>query len=244
MFNIVSDWNGTLTRSTEEESNKALGYGLLNRALLPWNWGRLPGLLAVKRDTHEALDRYHAGEAPLSEVYGAFNKALEGVPVSVVYTLMDRYAKATCNQLDHEVLSPILKAKAWGARTGILSVAYDRSIRSTLDGTPYRDVFQPEDIVANPLESRDGRAVGITCAIFGKKPVVFERAFLDERGFDPKKTFYFGDEDQDEGILYLLPHEHFIVPFLATDEYREYMAGKGAFVPEDRKDLSRFLFML
>ena len=86
------------------------------------------------------------------------------------------------------------------------------------------------------------KAERFTLDIYGKKPDVMEEKFFVEKGFSPDDTFYLGDTEDDLPVTETLPDGHFIVPFLATEGFREKASGKyGAFVPENEQDLQKYL---
>jgi hypothetical protein len=72
-----------------------------------------------------------------------------------------------------------------------------------------------------------------------------ERAFFAPeedggRGWEPKKTAYMGDSEDDAPIADM--GAKFIVPFFASEEFRNHMASKhDAFVPKNEGDLYDFL---
>jgi len=88
----------------------------------------------------------------------------------------------------------------------------------------------------------DGIAQGISLHIYGRKGNAFEYHFLKQGDIGENETFYIGDSDDDEPVASLLPREHFIVPFFASDEVKQRFATQhGAFVPESEDDLESFL---
>ena len=71
---------------------------------------------------------------------------------------------------------------------------------------------------------------------------LMESEFFGKRGLRPETTVYLGDTKDDEPIADMLPAGNFIVPFFATDGFRENMSRKyKAFVPENQGDLVFYL---
>ncbi len=245
---IVSDWNGTLTSSTEEASNKKIGYRMKDDTLRAvshgqvWKIPRLLKLLDAKKKTEEALAAYNRGEVPLSDVYEPFNSAIEGAPVDYINEIVDEFARETVWRVDGRLLRPIAALHEKGSRTGILSVAYRGVIKRTLAEAGYRYMF--DHIVANSLErTANDRAIGFTLDIYERKGEAMKDEFFDTHGFRPEETIYLGDDLKDDGpVADLLPPGHFVVPFLATDDVKqEFAAKRKAFVPESEADLQRYL---
>lgn len=247
MKSIISDYHGTIISSNEEESNKNIGYTILNDNLKEICKGRitklptLGRLAAVKILTERKLEGYKKGKNHLKEVYKYFNLALRGLPVYYITGIVDRYAKRYAEKIDKRIIRPIKAMHDLGSYTGILSAGYDYCIKRTLEESGYLDVF--DDIVANTLEQDNNRALGLSLEIYGRKPEVIKSEFFSKRGLKERNTFYFGDSEfDDEPIAEMLPSGNFVVPFLATDEFKEKMANKyKAFVPENEEDLIRYL---
>lgn len=66
--------------------------------------------------------------------------------------------------------------------------------------------------------------------------------FLKPYQLRDKDVIYFGDSEDDLGIAEMLPKGNFIVPFFATDTFRQYAATKFcAFVPYTEKDLNQHM---
>lgn len=238
---LVSDWNGTLTRTTEEASNKHIGYSLLGRSKRTLNLSRLLKLKKAKEVTEASLVAYKKGHLHLSAVYDAFNIALEGVPVKLIHRYVDEFAKATATNVDNRTLETVNSLRSMGVYTGILSVAYDRVIIQTLNEAGFPNAFGL--VVANRLEAENNRARGLTLDIYGRKARAMEEKFFRTRGFRPEATVYLGDTDDDAPVADLLPKGNFVVPLLATPEFKQWMTSKhGAFVPETAEDLKKYLF--
>ena len=71
---------------------------------------------------------------------------------------------------------------------------------------------------------------------------MFIENFFESHDYNPKDTFYLGDTTDDEPVAGYLPPGHFIVPFYATDRFRNHMRSEyGAFSPEDEESLKNHL---
>ncbi len=245
---IVSDWNGTLFEyPTDEVQNKRLAYAVLDdskHAVLRgriWRIGDVVKLLKTKRELKRRLQQYYDGERHLWEVYEPFNEnVLRGTSAGFVNGVIDEYARESADKVDGRVIRPIQRVHGDGKRTGIISVSYDYSIRRILEEADYPDVF--DDIVANTLQTDGDRVVGLTLEIYERKPEVLRTEFFEKRGLRENDTLYLGDSEDDEPIAEILVPGNFIVPFLASDEFKQRLASKyGAFVPENEEDLMKYL---
>ncbi len=245
---VVSDWNGTLFEySTDEVQNKKIAYTILYDAIYAvlkgrvWRIGDIIKLLKTRGELNRRLQQYYDGERCLWEVYEAFNEnILKGKSVSIVMRAIDKYAKESADKVDRRIIRPIQTVHKDGKRTAILSVSYDYSIRRILEEADYPDVF--DDIVANTLQTDSGKVVGLTLDIYGRKPEVLIAEFFEKRGLRENNTLYLGDSEDDEPIAEILVPGNFIVPFLASDEFKQRLASKyKAFVPESERDLMKYL---
>jgi phosphoserine phosphatase len=245
---IVSDWNGSLFEyPTDEVQNKKLAYAVLDDAKHAVLKGRIwrvidvVKLLKTKSELKKRLQQYYDGERHLWEVYEPFNEnVLKGRPVSFVNKVIDKYARESADKLDERVIRPIQSVHREGKRTAILSVSYDYSIRRILEKAGYPYVF--DDIVANTLQTDGNRVVGLTLEIYERKPEVLKTEFFEKRGLREDDTLYLGDSEDDESIAEILVPGNFIVPFFASDEFKQRLASKHkAFVPESEEDLLKYL---
>ncbi len=243
---LILDWHETCTAATEEACNKKIGYTILGDAKwglthgMLWKLGTFMKLLAAKTMAERNLKKYHEGKKPLKSVYRPFNLALLGQSVRYVNGIIDEFAKQTANMIDDKVVGTARRIHDKGSFTGILSVANRYGIDRTLKEAGYPGVF--DRIVANRMRQVLGRSLGMTLGIYGRKGEVMKSVYFDEVGLDPKTTYYMGDTDDDVSVAELLPTGNFIVPFLASEDFRESMARElGAFVPDDRRDLQRYV---
>lgn len=250
----LTDYNGTCFEYPNSEAlNRYIGYAILYDAMVDVFRGRLRrvkdirNLLKAKSKIDEIVKGYYGGERHPSEIYELFNDLiLKGIPVSLINEAVDTFAEKNKGKLDGRILRPMRSVKESGIGTGILSVTYKGAIVKTLERAGYADVFDEENIIANALISEDGIAIAFTLRIYEEKWQVLEDEFFKKRGFRPENTLYIGDDIKDDGpVAEMLPKGYFIVPFLATDEAREELSRKyGAFVPEDERDLRRYLLRL
>ena len=202
--------------------------------------GILAMLLVAKLLTERKLDAYKRGEAHLREVYEPFNFALSGQDVNYITDIVDQFAKDTAYQTDARMLRPLREMHGAGKFTGILSVAYERVIQKTLEAAGHADLF--DRIVANTLQEKDGKIIDLTLGVYERKPEVLRAEFFKRLGFREHDTLYLGDTADDQPVADMLPQGNFIVPFLATDDFKQRMADeKKAFVPESEEDLLRYL---
>ncbi len=245
---IVSDWNGTLfEHPTDEVQNKKLAYAVLDDAKHAVLNGRIwraidvVKLLKTKGKLKKRLQQYYDGERHLWEVYEPFNvNVLKGRFVSFVNGVIDEYAEESVDKVDGRVVKPIETVHHDGKSTGILSVSYDYSIRRILEKAGYSGVF--DDIVANTLETDGDRVMGLTLGIYERKPEVLRAEFFEKRGLRENDIIYLGDSEDDESIADILIPGNFVVPFFASDEFKQRLASKHkAFVPENEADLLKYL---
>jgi len=253
---VVCDWNGTLFEPpTDEGLNKAIAYKKLSTSVWDTIFGRIwkvadiISLLRSRKDIKKRLADYKSGRCPITEVYQPFNEhVVRGMPESDVvvamYSYVEKLLKAAnleVGLVDRRITWP-LRQLEHKHRRGILSTSQKRSIRYalTLDHNP--DLFLSEDMVANTIDRSDGIANGLTLDIYGHKGEVFEDEFLRKRGYIAGETVYAGDTEDDLPVAELLPRGHFVVPFYATDAFRNMAASRyGAFVPKDQDEWAEFL---
>ncbi len=245
---IISDWNGTLFEyATDEIQNKKLGYAVLENAKHAifrgkiWKVADVIKLLKTKNELEKRLKQYYNGKIHLGKVYEPFNEnVLKGLPVNFVKKVIDEYARESANKVDERVLRPIETVHTDGKKTAILSVSCDYTIRRILEEANYQDVF--DDIVANTLQTDGDKVIGFTLDIYERKPEVLISEFFEKRGLREDDTVYLGDSEDDEPIAEILAQGNFIVPFLASDEFKQRLALKyKAFVPENEEDLLNYL---
>jgi len=251
---IVSDWNGTILRHpTDEMQNRHIAYTLLDDAksriqtgdpLGLWDLGRL---LFAKRGLEKCLIEYGNGKRPLHEVYERFNShVLCGKSYKLVRSAVDQFVDQCIRRgdIDRGILHSIRLAHERGIKTGILSTSVGFAIYRTLVRVNFADTF--DAIEANSLVTHlsDGeqKVEGCTINIYNQKPEILEERFLKPYHLREKDVIYFGDSNDDIGVAEMLPVGNFIVPFFATDAFRQYAGqGYGAFVPDTKEDLDGYL---
>ncbi len=245
---LVCDWNGTLfTPKTEEGLAKTMAYASLGHAVdglkrgQVWKVADIAKLVVAKRQLKGLVRGYNAGELAITAVYDAFNaRVLRGMPVDVFTGAVGRYSDShSC--IDQRFMLPVIRAAREGKQAGILSAAYHGGIESVLKKVMLLEYFGK--IVAHRVEfDEDGKILGFTTDIYGRKAQVLEDEFFRKSSMRPETTLYAGDTDEDAPIAEILPQGNFIVPFLATDDFKQKMASKHrAFVPENAGQLERFL---
>lgn len=244
--NIVLDFGGTIIEyPTDEFLNKEILYSVLEdskRAIKEgkiWQLKDIAFLFLAKKKIEKGLSDYKAGKAPYWNIYKSFNNfVLKGRSVSLINSAVDKYVRKSIDKVDKRILLPIQKARLEGKNTGILSVSYDYAIRKFLIESGFGDVIPNKNIVSNKLLSENGRACALTLDIYGRKAEAMEDRFFRMKGFEPYRTYYFGDTMDDEPIANLMPLGNFIVPFYANEDFKEYMASKhNARVPQGEQDL-------
>jgi len=253
---IVSDWSGTILRHpTDEAQNKRIAYALLGNAksrikegdlFALWDLGQL---LFAERELKKRFYDYKNGKLPLQEVYEPFNKrVLRGKDYKFVSNVIDQFVDECIKKddVDKRILHSICLAHRHGIKTGILSTSNDAAIHRTLIRSDFEHLF--DAIESNSLITRyikgEQKVVGYTFDINNRKPEFLENRFLRPHNLREKDVIYFGDSDDDIGIADMLPAGNFIVPFFATDEFRQYAAqGFDAFIPDTKEDLDCYLGM-
>jgi len=241
---IVSDWNGTIPKHpTDEILNKEIAYALLDDAKSKIITGNLLALRDIlqlhlaKNEITKQLKAYSRGN-----VYKSFSRrVLRGKDYEFVSNVINQYVSECVenNDVDTRILRTINLARKCGIKTGILSVSIRHVICRTLIQLNLGDLF--ETIVSNSFVTRnidnELKILGCSFDIYNRKPECLENRFLKPYQLRDKDVIYFGDSEDDLGIAEMLPKGNFIVPFFATDTFRQYAAAKfGAFVPDTEKD--------
>ena len=245
---VVSDWNGTLFQHVDDgELQRELAYTAFRGDFVSafrgriWRVTRIFSALRTRSALRAAVDRWHKGEAPFSDVQELFGRSvLRGRPEHFVTSVVDRFAESNAMLVDRRMLEPIRQMRSEGKATAILSAAYDYGIMRSLEEAGHAETF--ETIVANKLLVEDGMAVRFTTDFIEHKADGFKDEFLERRGYRPDTVVYSGDTHNDEPIAGLLPAGNFIVPFLAADAFKQHMAQSyGAFVPSTGDELLDYL---
>jgi len=242
MPDIIADFHGTLY---EDPNEGPLWKFVAKRAVTP-----LPVALvvhpvrtvafAMAKPRLQELERYDRDEIGYDEIYRAYNSSvLSHLPLQFVTEAIGAYAQLpkTKGKIDHRMLRPVTDAEG---KKGILSTGSREFIVNILPGN-YG--FDSDDVVANPLlKTGDGSV--FVLVVYGNKPRIIQEEFFQRRGFDSKNTVYLGDNaDEEPAFEYVLDKGGRIaIPFYASDAFRQHATMKyKAFVPENERDLSRFL---
>jgi len=245
---IISDWNGTIIDyPSDEPLHKKIAYAIANDLKSQlfkgkfWKIAEIVKLIRTRDKLKRALQEFNSGERHLQDVYDIFNNGvLKGKPVKYITDIIDEYAEEFTKKLDGRILRSIQSVHKEGVSTGILSASFAYGIDRILKEADYSQIF--DDIVSNDLLVNDGKVLGITLDIYENKAKFMQSEFFEKRGLRENNTLYLGDTKDDEPIAELLSPGNFIVPFFASDEFKEKMASKyKAFVPEIEQDLLRYL---
>ncbi len=245
---VVSDWNGTLFRHTDDARLlRKIAYAAFRGDLRALARGRLQRLRVLLRGlvSARALGRivteYRAGRTSLSEMYELYNRrVLRGRRVGLVVDVARRYATENVGLVDVRMLRPLRAVHEEGVSTAVLSAGYDVGIRGVLTEAGFDAVF--DHVFSNVLEAEGDVALGFTSGFLEDKVGYFKAEFLDSGRHRPEGVVYVGDSANDEPIAGLLPAGSFIVPFLAADEFKQRMALRhGAFVPGSEEELLAYL---
>lgn len=249
---IVSDWNGTLFEyPTDEQQNKKIALGVLEDVatdVLKGKLWQIPELIKLgltRTRIKNRLEQYEKDSLHLRDVYDPFNRViLRGRSVGLVNSALDEYSLESAHKVDERMLRPIANTHDKGTQTGILSLSFYRSIIKILERSGFGEVF--DDVHCNHLRKNDGRVVGLTYngsgGLYGRKPEVIREMYIEE-GVRPKEIIYMGNSFEDDApVAEILPPGNFIVPFYATDEFKQEMAKRyKAKVPESKRELDLIL---
>ena len=227
---IVVDWNGTVFGMPDDnvligQLGKAVLRGLAAEVLR----GRLRALRTLGRsamglmEIRRVRNAYDRREVSLADLYELVNRhIIRAASPSMLERTADAYGAQFASRIDKRMVQPLADARARGSGLFIFSAAFDRGIRAVLGVGGFGESF--DELVCNVLEQHDGRALGLTKRFRDDKAGDFKAEFLERRGWSPSEIIYAGDGSVDEPIARLLPRGHFIVPFLATDAFREHMS--------------------
>lgn len=243
---VISDWNGTLTSATEEGLNKKIGFTLLEDTGKKMIRGNIKDLSLLGKLIYAAISTkinlsfYKNGKGHLHNVYNAFNFAIRGQDANYINNIVDDFAKETISMVNEDILNSIKEVHTNGKYTGILSAAYDRVIRKTLQESNYSDIF--DKIVANTLQTDNDKVVGLTFEIYGRKPEILIHEFFEKEDLREDNTLYIGDSEDDEPIADILKSGNFIVSYFATEDFKQKLASKySAVVPRNKEDFMKYL---
>jgi phosphoserine phosphatase len=181
---------------------------------------------------------YKAGLLELQPVFNTFNPAIRGKSAGRIREIVDDFAGNNADKVDGRMVRPIAEAHKTGKYTAILSNSYDYSIRKILEKSKYDGVF--DEIVANKLLEKDQIAIRFSFDTIGRKQEILESEFLDKKRLRSQDLFYVGDS-KETAIADMLPRGNYIIPLCCPGDFKQKMAKKGAFIPENEHDLAQYL---
>jgi len=239
---VICDWNGTLIADRNESPILAsIANGIFKNSF-PLHPLRMRRLLRAK-EAISTLPRekpddpgYNYSRA-IIRIYN--EEIINGAPVSAINRAMDKYAcmQQTLDKLDHRVLQPVRECYRAGKVTGILSAGLKYGIERILNAGGYSECFSFTE--ADEIRQKNGKAIEYPLSIYQRKPGLLLN-LLKERALKANQVAYLGDSEDDEGCFEIVKYP--IVSFFTPEEQKEEFASKyKAFVPEDEKDLSRYL---
>jgi phosphoserine phosphatase len=249
---VVSDWNGTLIKNKDEAPIlKGLGMWILKAAANPFHpirkypQCRVFHLLKMKQKLELLYDEKRKDKEFdfVSEMYKIFNEdVIKGLPVKYIRRFVDNYAgdPNTQSMLDRNIFYPLTIRRNALDKVGILSTGYDLGIARIIKESIYsKNGLRLDFIISNPLERKNGIAIGFSLANYKKKHEILEKLFREGK-LEPDTCAYIGDSLEDEGCMSLVPYP--IVSFYAADEFKQYAASKmKAFILEKERDLFELL---
>lgn len=226
---IVSDWNRTLIEDTDDKPVlKQIAMDELRRCgKRPWLWGRVAKLYMTKRKlermTAEYSDDPESQAELLRATYELYNtRVLDGMPLERIGRSVKEYGTEARERLDEQTFSDLVCCKQSGIGIVILTSAFHDGVVATLGKQTAEHDF--DFIYASMMKKNpDGTAKGIELHNYDNKPETLKK-ILDKTKADPKKVVYMGNDFRDEHCAELVGR--FVVPPLATDEFRQHMASK------------------
>ncbi len=244
---IVSDWNFTAVRFNEDLPNKRIVKAIVEKTkgdILKgkfWKASKLLSFLKAKTAIESKLNEYEKGNCHPSEIYKFFNEYfLKGQDPAFVMHVLDEFARDSKELVDLKLLIPIYSAHLAGKGTAILSVACNYTIQAVLNNIGFKNLF--DDIIANTMQIENGKLTGFTQNIYGEKQDIVINEFFQKQGFRDNELIYIGDSKDDEPVAEILAPGHFVVSFMASDEFKQHMASTyQAVVPENKNDLYNVL---
>ncbi|MEM5826286.1 MAG: haloacid dehalogenase-like hydrolase [Candidatus Aenigmatarchaeota archaeon] len=260
---IVSDWNGTIFYdATDEEIHKEFAYELLRssaKSVIASTRESFETFIKVinsgrkimkkykeynktrARKDIEANEKIKRMKEIANEIYEIFNSnILIGRTEEFVDRVIENYAKRNKDRIDRRVLNPIRNAHSKGKGTFIISGSYQKCIKRILDLSNYISAF--DEIIGTKIREYCGIVTNVDEASRKRKRDLFIQKFFNELGLRENDIIYLGDCEFDLEIGEMLPEGNFIVPFLATDEFKELASRYcKAFVPESESDLAMYL---
>jgi len=239
---IICDWNGTLIEYPDERPVLENTARDVFKASSPFHPFRMVRIFSARRELEELYRRGRSNAEPdfIRALFRVYNeRIIEGVPVSVILSSIEKYARKRQTQakLEHRVLRPIRECHQAGKATGIFSAGYGYGIERILAVAGYAGCF--DFIEADKLKANRGEAIGFGLDIYKRKPQ-FLLKLLKDKNLDAGRVAYLGDSEDDEGCFEIVGYP--VMAFLATDELKQKFARKyKAFVPQNEEDLADYL---
>ena len=239
---IICDWNGTLIEYPDERPVLENTARDVFKASFPFHPFRMARIFSARRELEELYRRGRSNAEPdfIRALFRVYNeRIIEGVPVSVILSSIEKYARKRQTQakLEHRVLRPIRECHQAGKATGIFSAGYGYGIERILAVAGYAGCF--DFIEADKLKANRGEAIGFGLDIYKRKPQ-FLLKLLKDKNLDAGRVAYLGDSEDDEGCFEIVGYP--VMAFLATDELKQKFARKyKAFVPQNEEDLADYL---
>jgi len=245
---IVSDWDGSLIKTKDGGSiMKPIGMAALKAACNPFSsmrkhpQVRVHKLILLKLKLEKLWKDKDTDKVVITEkLFDIFNEhVIKGLPSSFVLNAIRESARSseTKKKLDRRMFNVLSEVKPNLERMGILSVNSEYGIGEILRFAGLTNLF--DFVCGSQLVEDRGTAIGFSLVTFKKKPQILLR--LIRKGILPiTDCAYIGDSPDDEGCFELVQHP--IIPFLASEEFKQRCAKKyRAFVPENEQDLRNYI---
>ena len=239
---IISDWNGTLFKDTDEEFIIRALISDIARSYLPWHPGRIMHLLKVRHELkllniRETRDMESDWVTEIFRVYS--DKIIKNIPMTLVRHSVAKYARRpeVQDKVLRSMIRPVCECHQAGIITGILSAGYEYGIKTILQSSGYGDCF--DFFEANRLAETGDKATVFNFNIYKNKAEVLLR-LLKERNLTPKLVAYMGDSMDDAGCFELVGYP--VVSFLSAEALKKRFALEyKAFIPTDEAELTGYL---
>jgi phosphoserine phosphatase len=243
----IFDWNRTIhPDKTDIQLHAQIGRRILLETIIdgekpPYSRALRTAELGVGTiELTNALRRFKLGKITLGELNSIYNRRfICGQKTQTLEKVIEEYARRCCQDIDQRVVNAIRETRREDEIVGILSASIESSIKKMLEILKIEDLFNV--IIANELIREGDVVLGISSRIYGNKKGEMER-FSKENKIDLDNIVYMGDCEDDAAIAPLLRRGGFIVSFMAEERFKNQMAKKyGAFVPENERDLIKYL---
>jgi phosphoserine phosphatase len=243
----VFDWNRTIhPDKTDIQLHAQIGRKILIETIAdgqkpPYNRALRTMELGIGTiELTNALRRFKIGKITLEELNSIYNRRfICGQKTETVEKVIEEYAQKCAKNVDRRVLGAIQETRRENEIVAILSASIETSIRRMLEILDLGELF--DTIIANQLINEGDRVLGVTSRIYGNKRGEMEN-FANENGIGLDNIVYMGDCEDDAAIAPILKKGSFIVSFMADEKFKVEMAKKyGAFIPENERDLIKYL---